>query len=76
MFSESAIGQHLLDNHMCAEKITVMKNLLLFSLAVRFSFIYFKSGLHQIIQAKFMPPKQVCLQLETLALITCCDAFL
>ena len=32
--------------------------------------------LHQIMQAKFKLPKRVCLQLEILALITCCDAFL
>ena len=38
MFSDSAIGQHLLDNPICA-KITVMKNLQFFHLVVRL-FIY------------------------------------
>ena len=33
-FNESAIGQHFLDNHLCP-KITMIKNLLFFCLAVR-----------------------------------------
>ena len=76
MFSESAIDQHLLDNPtVCAPKTTVINKIIIFSIwSFLFSFICFRSSLHQIMQAKFMPLKRICLQLETLALITCCDA--
>ena len=37
--------------------------------------ICFRNRLHQIIQARFMLSKRVCLQLENHALITCFDAF-
>ena len=40
-----------------------------------FLFICFRSCLHQVMSAKFMPPKIVCLQLQNLALITCFDVF-
>ena len=75
MFSESAIGQRLLNKPLCA-KITIVRNLQFFHLAIRIFFICFKSRLHQIMRAKFMPPKRSCLQLEDLALITRFDAFL
>ena len=50
--------------------------LLYFHTRLSFYFLCFKSRLHQIMPAKFMPPKKVCLQLETIALITCSDTFL
>ena len=76
MFSKSTIGQHILDNP-CAPNIIVIRNLLFFHLTVIvFSFIRFKSRLHQLIQAKVMPPKRVCLHLGNLAMITRLDAFL
>ena len=75
MFSESLIDQHLLDNPMCAKNYSD-ENFTIFSFRRSFlHFICFRSRLHQIMQAKYMPSKTVCLELETLALITCCDAF-
>ena len=60
----------------CASEIAVMRVCYFFIWSFVFSFICFRSRLHQIIQAKFMPPKTVCLQLENLPLIMRFDAFL
>ena len=74
MFSKSAIGQHFLNSFICVKNYKKFAYFFIWSFA--FSFICFRSRLHQIMQAKFMSPKRVCLQLETLAFITCCDASL
>ena len=68
MFSYSAIGQHLLDNPICAKNYSDEKFTILSFRRLSFHL--------SALEAKFIPPKKVCLQLETLALITCCDASL
>ena len=58
MFSEFAIGEHLLlQIAVCAPEITVIKIYYSFIWPFVFLFICFRSRLHQIMQAKFMPPK-------------------
>ena len=76
MFSDSAIGQHLFDNPICAKNYSDEKFTILSFGRSSFHLSALGSRSHQIMQAKFMPPKRVCLQLETLASITCCDASL
>ena len=62
MFSESAIGQHLLDYPICAENYSEEK-FPVFYPVVRF---YIKSRLHQTMQAKFMSPKEFAYNLKLL----------
>ena len=76
MFSESVIGQHLLDNPVCFKNNCDKKFTILSFGRSSFYLSALEAMLHQIMQVKFMPPKRVCLQLETLALITCYDASL
>ena len=69
MFNESTIGQHLLDNPMFAKNYSDRKFTIL-------SFVCFGRRIHQVMQAKFMPPKRICLQLKNLTLISRFYAFL
>ena len=70
MFSESATGQHLLDNPMWAKYFSDGKFTVLLFGRSSFHSSVLEGVIQQIVQAKFMPPKRVCLQLENLVLIT------
>ena len=67
-FSESAIGQYLLDNPTCAKNYSDKKSTILSFGRSSFHFIYhhLKNRLHQIMQAKFMPPKEFVYNLKLL----------
>ena len=61
MFSESAIGQHLLDNPLCTKNYNDKKDAIFsFCCLSALLIICFSSRSHLIMQAKFMPPKKVC----------------
>ena len=70
MFSELAIGQHLLHNPMCHKNCSDKKFTILSFGCLSFNLYALEVIYNQFIQAKFMPPKRVCLQLENHALIT------